>query len=99
MAVLQCTVDDELEIRAASIYEKLGIDLQTAIRIFLKKSVMINGIPFAMIVENDTAAKNALNAMKAMQAISEKNGNYQMSIDDIDEEIHLARLERRRKTV
>ncbi len=99
MAVLQCTVDDELEIRAASIYEKLGIDLQTAIRIFLKKSVMINGIPFAMIVENDNTAINALNAMKAMQNISEKNGNYQMSMDDIDEEIHLARLERRRKTV
>ena len=95
MAVVQCMVDDDLELRAASIYDKLGIDLATAIRIFLKKTIMANGIPFSMVIENDQTAENALNAMRAMQNISTANGNNKMSLDDINEEIRLARLSRR----
>jgi len=39
-SVLQVRVDEGLRSQAAAIYEDLGIDLQTAVRIFLKRSVM-----------------------------------------------------------
>ena len=38
-SVLQVRVDESLRAQAAAIYEDLGIDLQTAVRIFLKRSV------------------------------------------------------------
>ena len=44
-ALVQVRIDEELKDRATAIYDALGIDLSTAIRMFLKRSVMVNGIP------------------------------------------------------
>ena len=96
--MIQFRVDDELKSQASSVYSKLGIDLSTAIRIFLKRSVDVNGIPFSMINEKEPyEANQALDAMKKMQEISKQNGNSNMSLDEINEEISLARLERKKK--
>ena len=40
MALLQIRVDEELKNQANAIYNELGIDLSTAVRMFLKKSVI-----------------------------------------------------------
>lgn len=45
-SIVQFRVDDDLKNEATAVYEKLGIDLSTAMRMFLKRSVMENGIPF-----------------------------------------------------
>ncbi|MEE0885436.1 MAG: type II toxin-antitoxin system RelB/DinJ family antitoxin [Treponema sp.] len=42
---------------STSIFEQLGLDLPTAFRIFLKKSVEERGIPFSMRVENKNGEK------------------------------------------
>ena len=94
MAIIQFRVDDDLKLQATSVYEKLGIDLSTAIRIFLKRSVIANGIPFSMVLEDDDYNSfKARQAMKNMQRISLENGNSEMTLDEINEEIRLARLE------
>ena len=49
MAIIQLRIDDDLKIQAVSVFEKLGIDLSSAIRMFLKRSVLVNGIPFSMV--------------------------------------------------
>ena len=46
--VMQVRVDEELKERAAAICDGLGIDLPTAIRMFMKRTVLQNGIPFSM---------------------------------------------------
>lgn len=92
MAVLQVRVDDELKNQAVAVYSELGIDLSTAIRMFLKKSVMIGGIPFDTKI--DSATLNTIMSVDRMRSISEQNGNSEMTLDEIDEEIRLARLER-----
>ena len=51
-ALVQVRIDEELKDRATAIYDALGIDLSTAIRMFLKRSVMVNGIPFSMILQD-----------------------------------------------
>ena len=38
-SVMQVRVDDDLRAKAAAVYDELGIDLPTAIRMFLKRSV------------------------------------------------------------
>ena len=98
MAIIQFRVDDDLKSQATSVYEKLGMDLSTAIRIFLKRSVVANGIPFSMVLEDDDySSLKARQAIKNMQRISLENGNSEMTLDEINEEIRLARLERKQR--
>ena len=98
MAMIQFRVDDDLKLQATSVYEKLGMDLSTAIRIFLKRSVVANGIPFSMVIEDDEySAFKARQAIRNMQKVSLENGNSEMTLDEINEEIRLARLERKQK--
>ena len=98
MAIIQFRVDDDLKLQATSVYEKLGIDLSTAIRMFLKRSVVANGIPFSMVLEEDDYnSSKAKQAIKNMQKISLENGYSEMTLDEINEEIRLARLERKER--
>lgn len=46
MAIIQVKVDDDLKTKADDLFEELGIDITTAIRIFLTQAVADGGIPF-----------------------------------------------------
>ena len=95
--VLQVRVDEKLRAKAAAIYEELGIDLQTAVRIFLKRSVMVNGLPFGMTLgeRQDMSAIEGIRAIQSMRESAEKSGLSEMSLDEINEEIAASRRERR----
>ena len=98
MAIVQFRVDDSLKDQATAVYENLGIDLSTALRMFMKRSVLENGIPFKMILNDEPYnASKAIEAMRSMQRKSEENGNSEMTLDEINEEIRLARLERKNR--
>ena len=95
MAIVQLRVDDDLKLQAASVYEKLGIDLSSAIRMFLKRSVMVNGIPFSMILdERAYDPEAASDAMKRMNESAKKNGTSEMTLDEINDEIAAYRKEK-----
>ena len=94
MAVLQVRVDDELKNQAAAIYNELGIDLSTAVRMFFKKSVLVGGIPFDTKINESTL--KAILAIDRMRTISEENGNSEMTLDEINEEIKKAREDKKR---
>lgn len=94
MAVLQVRVDDELKNQAAAIYNELGIDLSTAVRMFFKKSVLVGGIPFDTKINESTL--KAILAIDRMRTISEENSNSEMTLDEINEEIKKAREDRKR---
>ena len=95
MAVLQVRVDDDLKNQAAELLEKEGLDLSTAVRMFLKKVILHNGFPFDRGI--DETALKALIALRIIQNHSEKIGISDMTLDEINEEIRLAREERRKK--
>ena len=44
--VLQIRVDEELKNNANMVLEDIGLDLSTAIRMFLNRTVSANGLPF-----------------------------------------------------
>ena len=94
MAVLQVRIDDELKNQATAIYSELGMDLSTAVRMFFKKSVLVGGIPFDTKINESTL--KAILAIDRMRTISEDNGNSEMTLDEINEEIKKARDERKR---
>jgi DNA-damage-inducible protein J len=50
-SIVQIRMDSALRDAASETFENLGLDLPTAIRIFLKKSVDVHGIPFDVRAE------------------------------------------------
>ena len=49
MAVaINVSVDEKLKDEVTDVYERLGLTVQDAIRIFLRRSVKAGGLPFAM---------------------------------------------------
>ena len=96
MAIVQLRIDDDLKMQAVSVYEKLGIDLSSAIRMFLKRSVMVNGIPFSMVLNETTFDSDvATRAMKNMNESAQRKGTSDMTLDEINAEIAAYRRERK----
>ena len=62
--LIQVRIDKTLKAKASRIYEDLGIDLSTAVRMFLRRSVAENGIPFSMILpkENNESDTDSINS-------------------------------------
>ena len=70
----------------------LGLDLSTAIRIFLTRSVQERGIPFRMTLkEEEYKAEAAVDAMKRMSAVALENGVADMTLEEINAEIDAVR--------
>ena len=93
-SVVQVRVDTDLKEQAAKIFEELGIDLSTAIRMFLKRSVLDNGIPFSMTrpsTNYEYGANRGLGAMRELQKHAEENGLSDMTLEEINAEIDAVR--------
>ena len=94
-SLLQVRVEDSLKDEAALVFERLGIDTSTAVRMFLKRAVMENGIPFRMTIpKNPYCAERGYRAMVEIGEASEKNGVSDMTLDEINAEIEASRRER-----
>ena len=96
-SLLQFRVDNQLKEEASKIYAQLGLDLPTAIRIFLKRSVQVRGIPFIMQLpdnELDLNSQAAVSAMKRMSQTAVENGISDMTLDEINAEIEAVRQKR-----
>lgn len=89
--LVQIRVDEDLKNEAASIYERLGLDLPTAIRVFLKKSIEESGIPFSLKVEKKVSLQEGKKAFRRLQKEAKKNGLQKMSLDEINAEIRAYR--------
>ena len=95
MAVLQVRVDDELKNQASAVLEQMGLDLSTAVRMFLKRTVAVNGIPFEMTLDESGLRLHKL--VTELQRHSKEIGNSEMTLDEINEIIRSAREERRKR--
>lgn len=75
MSRINMRVDDNLKEQANEVYKALGMDLTTAITIFLKQSVREQAIPFRPTLENP----DSIQARKDVE-----NGNL-VSFNSLDE--------------
>lgn len=95
MELIQVRVDSDTKKAAASLFEALGMDLSTAIRSFLKKAIAEGGMPFDMHLDESTL--RAMAAVRSMRETSKANGNDEMTLDEINQEIAAARQARKTK--
>lgn len=94
-SIIQFRVDDELKKNATAIYDKLGIDLPTAVRMFLKRSVAVNGVPFSMILPQENSSEKAVDIMNSLGLSAKENNISDMTLSEINQEILEYRKERK----
>lgn len=85
--LVQIRVDEDLKNEATQIFEQLGLDLPTAFRIFLKKSVEERGVPFAMKISKPVSLEEGKKAFRKLQKEAKKAGIQDMTLDEINAEI------------
>ena len=84
--LVQFRAEETSRIKAASICEKLGIDLATYLRMCISRLVQENGIPFSMKV-NEISENPGVKAMKEASRIAAAEGIADMTPDEINAEI------------
>jgi DNA-damage-inducible protein J len=86
-AVVQVRVDSELKKKAASVFENLGLDLSTAVRMFFTRAVQVGGIPFPTSNIQDKDAYNYEAAIENIMEIRRQsviNGTSDITTEEID---------------
>lgn len=92
----QFNIDEDLQQEVSEIYKSLGMDLNTAFRVFLIRSKIERGLPFsAKLLELHFTRIESWDAFEELhkQALDVP----EMSIEDINDEIAAARSERRHR--
>ena len=99
-SLVQVRMDTELRDSANTIFDELGIDMSTAIKMFLKKCVAEGGIPFSLKIQKnrDYKSMEGMAALYELQREAEANGLSDMSLEEINAEIAASRAEQNDKT-
>lgn len=68
--VLQTRVDSEMKSEAEALFESLGLDITTAIRLFLRQSINQQRIPFDIVPPKYNFTEETLSAIEEARRIS-----------------------------
>ena len=86
--------DKTLREDCIAIYEAMGLDLNTAFRMFMERTRMVRGLPFPAVLP-DTRMTRA-EAQRAIDDIRAEAANLpEITLDEINAEISAARAERK----
>lgn len=88
--LVQFRTDDTAKAMATNICDRLGIDLQSYLRMCISHINQENGIPFSMNV-NDIPRNRGLEAMREASRIASEGGISDMTLDEINAEIDAVR--------
>ncbi len=88
--------DKSLREDCVAIYEAMGMDLNTAFRMFMERTRMVRGLPFpAVLPENQMTKAEAQKAITEIRA--EASDFPEMTLDEINAEISAVRAERKER--
>lgn len=68
MSTINIRADNDLKLKSQKVFNELGLDMTTAITIFLKAVVRSNSIPFSLEIPN----KETLKAIKEVDLIAKR---------------------------
>ena len=86
--------DKALREDGVAIYEAMGMDLNTAFRMFMERTRMVRGLPFPAVLPETRMTK--AEAKRVIDEIRAEAANLpEMTLDEINEEIRAAREERK----
>jgi DNA-damage-inducible protein J len=83
MTTLNIRVDEDLKKQANELFSDLGLDMSTAVNIFLRQAIMHDGLPFEVVREVPNAqTRAAIEEAKDMENHPEKYKAYS-NLDDM----------------
>ena len=100
MSVLQIRIEEDLKKQVSDLFESLGMDIPTAVRIFFKRALVENGIPFEVKGMPSPTKQDGLNLLAALheaQRQAHEHGVDNLSEKEIEAEIKAARAERKKR--
>lgn len=98
--LIQTRVDTSLKNDVSRLFNDLGLDISTAIKMFFKKCIQMNGIPFDVrIARSEYVSQQGMNAFLELRRQAEENGVSGMSLDEINAEITAARADRKKRRI
>lgn len=87
-------MDEVLKKQFDGLCQEFGMNASTAINVFARAVVKQRKIPFEISApETDITREGATQAFKTLRAQAKDNGIADMSLDEINKEIRLARME------
>ena len=92
--LIQFRADRKLKQDVANIYEQLGMDLPTAFRMFMKKSIQVRGLPFDAVLPKTDIREDFRTAFNALR--EEASDTPEMTLEEINAEISAARADWKR---
>lgn len=96
MAQVSMTVrlDSQLKKQFNELCNEIGMSVNTAINVFVNAAVKTKGIPFEIKASQKSDNEDSKNAFYALRESARKNGLQDITLEEINEEIRQARLER-----
>ena len=93
-ATFSVRMDEVLKKQFDALCQEFGMNASTAINVFARAVVRQRKITFEISSpESDITREGAMQAFMALRTQAKDNGISDMSLDDINKEIHLARME------
>lgn len=85
-SLIQVRVDDALKKDAEELFSDLGLDVPTAIRLFLKQALIHKGIPFAIARKDDFYNEHNIQVLrKSIRQLDDGKGIVRGLIEADDE--------------
>ena len=97
MAQVSMTVRMDSNVKASfdALCSEFGMSANTAINVFAKAVVMYRKIPFEIKAASKSDSKSGIEAFQQIRKMAENGQLPDLTLDEINEEIRLAREERR----
>ena len=98
---ININTDNTIKEKAQSIFADSGLDISTAVNLFLSQTVRQKKIPFEIAL--DTENEKSVSLFEAMQASEQiwenavRTNTAEMTLGDINAEIQAARAERKQR--
>ena len=90
--LVRVKLDEKRKRNASLAFAKNNLSLPSAIRLFVNRSIENGGISSSILMPKDSEMDSeGITALRKMQMISALNGNSEMTLDEINEEISAAR--------
>ena len=85
MSQIAVRVDDQLKKEATALFNELGLDMSTAVKLFLKQSVLTKSIPFKISLD-EYSKEEVEQAKKDIQKlVKEKSEVVKLDFDEQDD--------------
>jgi len=81
MANIQIRIDDKEKLKAKKIFNELGLDMSSAIKLFLRQTTIRKGLPFLLLTENGLSLKEENDILKASKE-AKKSKNVSRILKD-----------------